>query len=212
MPGTLSASCKKRERAIPRLGSSRKRPRNGSPLISRREEGRTSDAAISWKIEAREVRFERRLPKEGRGLATEFSNPQLKRVNYRISNAMARPAARRAGWTTAGRIGGMQSRWKARGGERHVAQRREVSTGGILAARPSIREIEPMMIPGHYFPITPPMSPWLLVVLSLFGLGLLAETIVLYLLWRTLSGVERKMESAQSDLPNELRNLTCNVH
>jgi hypothetical protein len=55
-----------------------------------------------------------------------------------------------------------------------------------------------MMIPGHYFPITPPMSPWLLVVLSLFGLGLLAETIVLYLLWRTLSGVERKMESAQS--------------
>ena len=97
-------------------------------------------------------------------------------------------------------------------GEHHVAQRREVSPGGILAARPSIREIEPMMIPGHYFPITPPMSPWLIVVLSLFGLGLLAETIVLYLLWRRLSGVERRMESAQSELPNELRKLTGNIH
>lgn len=32
----------------------RKRPRNGCPLISRREDGRTSDAAISWKIDARE--------------------------------------------------------------------------------------------------------------------------------------------------------------
>lgn len=97
-------------------------------------------------------------------------------------------------------------------GERHVAQHREVSAGGILAARPSIREIEPMMIPGHYFPITPPMSPWLIVALSLFGLGLLAETIVLYLLWRRLSAVERRMESAQSDLPNELRTLAGNIH
>ena len=56
------------------------------------------------------------------------------------------------------------------------------------------------------------MSPWLIVVLSLFGLGLLAETIVLYLLWRRLSGVERRMESAQSELPNELRKLTGNIH
>jgi hypothetical protein len=55
------------------------------------------------------------------------------------------------------------------------------------------------------------MSPWLLVVLSLIGLGLLAETIVLYLLWRRLSGVERRLEFAQRDLPNELRNLTGHI-
>jgi hypothetical protein len=55
------------------------------------------------------------------------------------------------------------------------------------------------------------MSPWLLVVLSLIGLGLLAGTIVLYLLWRRLSGVERRMEFAQRDLPHEFHNLTGHI-
>jgi len=55
------------------------------------------------------------------------------------------------------------------------------------------------------------MSPWLLVVLSVIGLGLLAGTIVVYLLWRRLSGVERRMEFAQRDLPNELHNLTRHI-
>jgi hypothetical protein len=55
------------------------------------------------------------------------------------------------------------------------------------------------------------MSPWLLVVLCLIGLGLLAGFILLCLLWRRLSGVERRMESAQRELPNELRNLTDHI-
>lgn len=55
------------------------------------------------------------------------------------------------------------------------------------------------------------MSSWLLVVLFLIGLGLLAGTIVLYLLWRKLSGVERRMESAQRDRAKELDNLTDHI-
>jgi hypothetical protein len=43
------------------------------------------------------------------------------------------------------------------------------------------------------------------------GLGIVAGTIVLYLLWRRLSGVERRMEFALRDLPNELHNLTSYI-
>ena len=55
------------------------------------------------------------------------------------------------------------------------------------------------------------MSPWLFVVLSLIGLGLLAGIVVLYLLWRGLSSLERRMEIVQRDLPNELHNLIDHI-